>query len=301
MAIVSENTYNCYLFNGNQRFDFTFKVITDNGLEVKRIRDRFYESTLTLGIDYSIVVNNDSSSGSNSDGGYILLTDSGVEKFQSGDKITIMAAPNINQELKLDDNYIVYKKDIEKALDKLTQLYLILSTKLKRLPVAPITDDEALISVKDIFSLADDIKHYKDDIELFKNECITIENDIQLEADKILNAYATSEEALDITLLDKIMSPKHVKDLIVNLGGLEELEMNDFNINIVSRCLRNFKVVMTDSYIHILTSPAAVVLNFCIDSVIIQLAVEIDNNGMYFRSALSNMPLFDNWRVLTWT
>jgi len=290
MSIVSENIYNCYLFNGNRRFDFTFKVITDNGLEVKRIRDRLYESILILGIDYSIVANSDN------DGGHILLTDSGAEKFQKGDNITIIAAPNSNQELKLDDNYIVYKKDIEKALDKLTQLYLILSTKLKRLPTVPITDDDALISMKDIFVLADDIK-------LLKDECATIETDIQaqtdiivLEGEKILNSYATQEEALGAIALNKIMSPKHVKDLIINIGGLEELEMNSFNLDLMRRCCRNFKVIMEDDYLPILESAGAMVLNFYIDPVIIQIAVGLDTDTMYFRNGLTHMTYFEDWR-----
>ena len=215
MAIVSTNISHKYLYQSDiKRYDFTFKLLDENSLDVYGVRDKV-EVKLINDIDYSIEYNEVI-------GGYITLTDAGCSKFVNGDILGILISPNSLQELKTDEHNVLYKKDIENSLDKLTQLYLILSAKISKLPLPPLYLDDSDVSYSDITDIYHESKDYKDVIEAIKIEINEQSAMISAIASDLSNKFATDEEVLAGVVTDKIVSPKGVGDVIANTFATDE-------------------------------------------------------------------------------
>ncbi len=215
MAIVSTNISHKYLYQDDiKRYDFTFKLLDDNSLDVYCVRDNV-EARLINDVDYSIEYDE-------LVGGYITLTDTGCSKFINGDILGILVSPNLLQELKTDEHNVLYKKDIENSLDKLTQLYQVLSAKISKLPLPPLYLDDADISYGDITDIYNESKNYQETIAAIKTEIDEQTAMISGIASDLNNKFATDEEVIAGVVTDKIISPKGVVDVIANKFATDE-------------------------------------------------------------------------------
>ncbi len=317
MAIVSNNISHKYLYQDDiKRYDFTFKLLDNNSLDVYRVRDNV-EVKLVNDIDYSIEYNE-------LIGGYITLTDTGCSKFSNGDVLGILASPNSLQELKTDEHNVLYKKDIENSLDKLTQLYHILSAKISKLPLPPLYLDDSDVSYSDITEIYNESKDYKEVIAEIKTEIdkqLDIISGIVLDlnnkfatdeevlagivSDKIISpkgvgdviasTFATDAEIDVATVLNKIVAPKQVKDMIAMFGDIkcypeDSLDMNDVNV-----CNHTFLTSYSPAYLGMIGS--GVLLNLCNKVHSAQLVFISTDDGVMYRISLPNGDfLINSWR-----
>lgn len=142
-------------FNGNgstTSFPFTFKVFTDEDIEVVYADADGVESVLTLDSDYSVSLNADQDA---SPGGSVTYPISG-SPLASGRKLSIAGALAYEQETDIPTGGNFNPTVLENALDKLSMQTQQLAEGLERAAKLPITnagDAEAL--VEDLVRLAD--------------------------------------------------------------------------------------------------------------------------------------------------
>ncbi len=317
MAIVSTNISHKYLYQDDiKRYDFTFKLLDDSSLDVYGVRDNV-EVKLINDVDYSIEYNE-------LIGGYITLTDAGCIKFSNGDVLGILATPNLLQELKTDEHNVLYKKDIENSLDKLTQLYLILSAKISKLPLPPLYLDDSDVSYSDITDIYNESKSYKDTIAAIKieiNEQSAMISEIASDlsnkfatddeviagvvtdkivspkgvGDVIANTFATDDEISVATVLNKIVAPKHVKDMIGMFGDIKHHPENSLDHNDVTVCDHSFMSSYTRVYLGEIGD--GFLFNLRSDKYCAQIVIKTKNIGMCYRVSLENAGFANSlWR-----
>ena len=293
MAIVSTNISHKYIYQDDiKRYDFTFKLLDDNSLDVYRVRDNV-EVKLITDIDYSIEYNEQI-------GGYITLTDTGCSKFINGDILGILTSPNFLQELKTDEHNVLYKKDIENSLDKLTQLYLILSAKISKLPLPPLYLDDADVSYSDIVEIYNESKDYKDIIDAIKTEIDQQSATISAIASDFSNKFATDEQALAGVATDKIVAPKQVKDMIGIFGDIKYYPENSIDLDDINFCNHSFIALFTQTVLGEMGD--GLLLNLHSDKFSAQLIFKTDSYGLYYRVSRLDTG-FDkySWRQLRCT
>ena len=319
MAIVSTNISHKYLYQDDiKRYDFTFKLLDDNSLDVYCVRDNV-EARLINDVDYSIEYDE-------LVGGYITLTDTGCSKFINGDILGILVSPNLLQELKTDEHNVLYKKDIENSLDKLTQLYQVLSAKISKLPLPPLYLDDADISYGDITDIYNESKNYQETIAAIKTEIDEqtamisgIASDLNnkfatdeeviagVVTDKIIspkgvvdviaNKFATDEEIDLATVINKIVAPKNVKDMISKFGDIRYYPENFVDNDDMTACSQSFISSYTNVYLGEIGN--ALLFNLHSEKYSAQLAIRANDDGTFYRITSANGNFDDRlWRKI---
>jgi len=112
MSVPNIPIYNVYIASGQNRYDFTYPVISEDDLLIVITNPITYnEINLILSMDYAVTI-------SGNTGGYITLTDSGLSKIADGEYVSLVRCPIFDQDTVLVENDPFYAKTIEAAFDK---------------------------------------------------------------------------------------------------------------------------------------------------------------------------------------